>query len=219
MYEVVRALSLWLVGVSTSLGGRAALRHRYRKEIDPAPTYKDRRWPEPLFSPSAHAGEAMELFLFCVLSLITHVLGQQSLMQVLSSNLDLVTLYHYVNASASLTNLFSSLNGVTLLAPSNAAFSNLLESRSGEALSDAELQELLQYHILDGNFTTKSWSSKPQFVPTFLKDPKYTNVTGGQVVELITDGHGNPQILSWNKTVSTILTPVTSCIPKILWPL
>jgi transforming growth factor-beta-induced protein len=160
----------------------------------------------------------MELFLFCVLSWITHVLGQQSLMQVLSSNLDLVTLYHYVNASASLTNLFSSLNGVTLLAPSNAAFSNLLESRSGEALSDAELQELLQYHILDGNFTTKSWSSKPQFVPTFLKDPKYTNVTGGQVVELITDGHGNPQILSWNKTVSTILTPVTSCIPKILWP-
>ena len=156
----------------------------------------------------------MELLLCCILSLVTHVSGQQSLMKVLSSNLDLTTLYHYVNASASLTDLFLSLNNVTLLAPSNAAFTGLLESRSGKALSNAELEELLRYHILDENFTTKSWSSTPQFVPTFLKDPKYTNVTGGQVVELVSDSQGNPQILSWNKTVSTIITQVRSCAPK-----
>lgn len=158
----------------------------------------------------------MELFLFCVFTLIVHVSGQQSLMKVLSSNLDLSTLYQHVNASANLTSFFSSLNRVTLLAPSNAAFSNLLASRSGEAPSDAELLELLQYHVLDGNFTTKSWSSTPQFVPTFLKDRKYTNVTGGQVVELVSDGQGNPQIFSWNKTVSTIITPVRYRAPQFL---
>jgi hypothetical protein len=159
--------------------------------------------------------EAMELFLFCVLSLMAQVSGE-SLMQMLSTNLELTTLYQYVNASSNLTSLFSSLDGVTFLAPSNAAFGSLLGSRNGTALSADELEELLQYHILDGNFTTKSFSTEPQFVPTFLKDPQYTNVTSGQVVELVSDGQGNPQIISWNKTLSTIITPVRIYTPRTL---
>lgn len=158
--------------------------------------------------------EAMELFLFCVLLLTAQVSGE-SLMQMLSTNLELTTLYQYVNASSNLTSLFSSLDGVTFLAPSNAAFGSLLGSRNGTALSADELEELLQYHILDGNFTTKSFSTEPQFVPTFLKDPQYTNVTSGQVVELVSDGQGNPQIISWNKTVSTIITPVRIMLPEL----
>lgn len=157
-------------------------------------------------------GEAMELFLFCVLSLILQVSGE-SLIQALKSNLELTTLFHYVNASSSLTTLYSSIGDFTLLAPSNDAFNKLNTIRNGLELSPDELEGLLRYHILVGNHTTKSWSSRSQFVPTYLTDAKYTNVTGGQVVELVFDGQGNPQIISFNKTVSSITAPVRARVP------
>jgi uncharacterized surface protein with fasciclin (FAS1) repeats len=153
----------------------------------------------------------MKFFLFCLVSVIANVSGQ-TLLDVLSSNLELTTLHHYVNGSSSLTSLLSSLSGFTLLAPSNTAFSNLLASRNETAISDTEMVELVQYHILNGHFPANSWSSEPQFVATYLTNPAYTNVTGGQVVELVSDSQGNPLILSWNKTVSTITTQVRTLI-------
>jgi uncharacterized surface protein with fasciclin (FAS1) repeats len=149
----------------------------------------------------------MELFYLCFLLLVARA-SAQSLMQVLGTNLELTELYHYVNASSTLTNMLSSLDNFTFLAPSNSAISNYLESQNLTTIGDEEMEELIQYHILNGEFPARSWSAVPQFVHSELKTPMYTNVTAGQAVELVSDSQGNPQILSWNKTVSTIVTQV-----------
>lgn len=149
----------------------------------------------------------MMLFLLCLLAVVAHVAGQSALQQ-LEHEPELSKLFDFVNASSTLTSLLESANDFTFLAPSDAAFDRLIESRNGAELSDDDVDVLLQYHLLNGMFPTDAWSDKPQFLTTSLKDPEFTNVTGGQVVEVRSDGQGSTNIFSWNKTVSAITTPV-----------
>lgn len=151
-------------------------------------------------------GEAMELFLFCVLSLIAHVSGQ-SLMHVLSTNSALSTLYKVVNGSSHLTSTFSSLKNFTLLAPSDNAFT-AFQLQSGGLPSGNDLTAFLQYHVLDGIWHASSWSNVPLFLHTSLDNPAYSNVTGGQNVELVLDPQQNPRMISGNKTSSSVTSTV-----------
>lgn len=155
----------------------------------------------------------MQLFLFYALWLILQVSGQ-SLMQILKTKSELTTLLRYVNSSSSMTSLLSSLDNFSLLAPSNAAFRTFDASRNGSPLNANELEEFLRYHILVGNHTINSWSSRPQFVPTYLTGTKNANVSGGEVVELALNGQRNAQIISFNKSISTIVTPVCTSAPN-----
>ena len=153
----------------------------------------------------------MELVFLAFLFLcVSHALGQ-SLLQVVGTNLELSTLHYHVNRSSALTTLLSSATNFTFLAPSNAAFNDYFatQGQNFTNLSDDEVQAILSYHMLQGIYQAASWSpTMAQFPMSYLKNTTYTNVTAGQVVELTMDGEGGRDILSWNKSASSIVTPV-----------
>ncbi|KAH8778228.1 FAS1 domain-containing protein [Hyaloscypha sp. PMI_1271] len=146
----------------------------------------------------------MELLLFCLLLFISRV-RSQALLSVLQNHFELSTFNSYVNGSQKLTNLLSSADNVTLLAPSNAAFKAWLPKQAPN-LAEDQIEALLTYHLVHGVFPSVTFSDQPQFSKTFLNNITYTNVTGGQRAELSTGSSGNPEIVSGNKSVSGILT-------------
>lgn len=94
--------------------------------------------------------------------------------------------------SAELAGALASAHNVTLLAPSNEAFNALQNNPAGAAaLNDTSLiQAVLQYHVLNGTYYAANVTETPAFIPTFLTNQSYTNVTGGQVVQaVLTDGN------------------------------
>jgi hypothetical protein len=154
----------------------------------------------------------MELVFFALLLCLPHALGQ-SLLQVLGTNLELSTLHYYVNRSVSLTTLLSTATNFTFLAPSNGAFANYFptQGQNFTDLSDEEVLAILSYHMLQGIWQSATWSpTQAQFPTSYLTNTTYTNVTAGQAVELSMDGYGGRDILSWNKSASSIVTPVGS---------
>ena len=154
----------------------------------------------------------MELQLFCFLIFVSHV-QSQAVLSVLDTHVELSSFNRYVNASANLTSLLSTANNFTLLAPSNTAFDAFLSSQSA-SVSDDEIEAILTYHLLHGGFPTLSFSDQPQFVASHLTNTSYANVTGGQRLELVSGSNGSPQIVSGNKSVSSITTTVRSSDDK-----
>jgi len=114
----------------------------------------------------------------------------QDLNATLSSQSDLSTLASLISADPALLNALTSANDITILAPSNEAFSKLLNSSAGEGLTDDSglVAALLQYHVLNGTFASQDITNTSAFVPTLLTNESYTNVTGGQVVEGVVVG-------------------------------
>jgi len=50
------------------------------------------------------------------------------------------------------------------------------------------LTALLTYHVLNGTYLAGDITSTPAFVPSFLQNTSFTNVTGGQRVEAVRNG-------------------------------
>ena len=128
------------------------------------------------------------IFLTVAIGLIATTLAQDripSLTQLLSSQQNLsdfstlLTSYGDVYA-----NLFSQQN-ITIFAPSNEALTKLPYQVLGPAFatnnSDAILQ-FLQYHVLPNVYPSDFFNGTFKFLPTFLRDQRYENVTGGQVI-------------------------------------
>jgi len=87
-----------------------------------------------------------------------------------------------------LVSQLSQLSNITLLAPSNEAFAKLLNSSAGEAFQANNtklITALFSYHILNGTYYASNVTNQSAFIPTALRNPQYTNVTGGQVVEAV----------------------------------
>lgn len=154
----------------------------------------------------------MELEFFFLLIFASDILGQ-AVLSVLQTHLELSTFNFYVNASTNLTNLLSSANNFTLLAPSNTAFEEWFSSQGNPSLSDDVIEATLLYHVLHGGFPSTSFADEPQFVASHLTNSTYSNVTGGQRVELVTGSGGQAEFISDNKTVTTILSPVSTTRP------
>ncbi|KAK9780474.1 putative FAS1 domain-containing protein [Seiridium cardinale] len=87
--------------------------------------------------------------------------------------------------SSGLGQQLSSLSNVTILAPNNDAFSALLnQSGAAATLADnAALMSLLNYHVLNGTQYADSIGNTSVFIPTYLTNGTYANITGGQRVE------------------------------------
>jgi uncharacterized surface protein with fasciclin (FAS1) repeats len=93
---------------------------------------------------------------------------------------------------ASLISTHSALLGnitagnVTVLASTNEAFGAYFSSQAetdNEILWD-DVDALLSYHIVHGVHSRGFVDQEPEFLHTLLTDPRYNNVTGGQVVEI-----------------------------------
>jgi len=150
----------------------------------------------------------MELVFFFLFIFSSDVLGQ-AILSVLQTYPQLSEFNSYVNASTNITNLLSSANNFTLLAPSNNAFEDWFSSQTSTPSQDV-VEATLLYHLLHGGFPTTSFSNETQFVPSYLTNATYSNVTGGQRVELATGSGGQPELLSNNMTVTTIDTHVST---------
>ncbi|KAG8630613.1 hypothetical protein KVT40_002232 [Elsinoe batatas] len=110
----------------------------------------------------------------------------KSLESALSSNPKLSILNGLLK-QFDLLDTFNSAKGVTLLAPTNAAYEAL--AKWGFNVSEVPAPvavALLSYHLLDGEYPTSSIPSTglPEIAHTYLKPPVLTNVTRGAAVKL-----------------------------------
>jgi uncharacterized surface protein with fasciclin (FAS1) repeats len=97
----------------------------------------------------------------------------------------------------------------TFLAPNNEAFADILTGPGVATLAANDpslIEALFQYHVLKGTYHSTDFSGGPKFIPTALTNAKYTNVTGGQVVEVIQSG-GTTLFYSGFLSNSTITVP------------
>ncbi|UNI13807.1 hypothetical protein JDV02_000513 [Purpureocillium takamizusanense] len=112
--------------------------------------------------------------------------GGKDLGSVLAGNKNLTKYYDLIKKYPDILLQLPSYQGVTIVAPSNKAFDNIpytsLNSQ-WDPEDKAKTVPLLQYHILQGNVSTKDLETGPTVVKkTLLTDSKYTNVTSGQNV-------------------------------------
>ena len=131
----------------------------------------------------------------------------------LTSNPDLSNLTNFVGLFPQLATALGSAKNVTILAPSNAAFTKFMNSSAGSAIAandTAAIQALLTYHVLNGTYPASAVTSNASFIPTMLNNVKYSNVTGGQRVEAIKVGQ-NVTFFSGLLQNSTVTKAVRSC--------
>lgn len=124
---------------------------------------------------------------FSLLSLaaLASAAAAQTAVDALKAEPDLSTLFSVLSKYPDLVKNLESLKDVTLLAPTNDAFTEWASTPTGKVISsvDDAVQALLVYHALDAEVPASAFTTTPAFVPTLLDNPAYTNVTGGQVVE------------------------------------
>ena len=106
--------------------------------------------------------------------------------------------------------LSNSSSGITILAPSNAAFTKFLAVPANKAAAGQSdvVAAVLQYHVLNGTFPASKFTKEAQFVPTLLTNTSYTQVTGGQVVQVALDG-SNAVVTTGLKETSTTTQTVS----------
>lgn len=131
------------------------------------------------------------LFKPLVLAALASAVAAQDMMNLtaaLGSSEELSNLTSFVSAMPQLLEQLSSATNITILAPSNDAFTALAESPMGAGLlaNDSGLiTAILSYHVLNGTYPADAVTEEPTFIPTMLMNPMYSNVTGGQRVEAI----------------------------------
>jgi len=133
----------------------------------------------------------------------------QSLTDVLASQNDtLSTLISLLQGQPDLVSALAGLKDITILAPSNDAFTTLLSDPAVAAAVQSDpalVPALLSYHVINGTFYASDLtaSSDPVFVPTLLTSEDYSTVSGGQRVEVLGSDEG-VAIFSGDKAESKV---------------
>ncbi|CZR52632.1 related to TGF beta induced protein ig-h3 precursor [Phialocephala subalpina] len=124
-----------------------------------------------------------------------------------ANNKTLSTLNSLLASQPALSAALASASPITILAPSNDAFSKLLSTSAGMAVSKdpSMVAALLEYHVLNGTFNSSAFTTTAQFVPSLLTNQTFTNVTGGQVVMGMLSGK-TVKLMSGLKETSTVTT-------------
>jgi transforming growth factor-beta-induced protein len=91
-----------------------------------------------------------------------------------------------------------------VLAPNDGAFAAYQKLNQGFGNDLVAVKALLEYHLVNGTFPSAAFDPVPQFVPTCLSNPNYTNVTGGQRVEFGVDNN-KPVIISGIKAQTSLV--------------
>ncbi|PQE27451.1 hypothetical protein CJF31_00009051 [Rutstroemia sp. NJR-2017a BVV2] len=115
-----------------------------------------------------------------VLGALASLCSAQNLTSVLAANNStLSTLTSLVAARPALLATLGSAKNITILAPTNDAFSKL----NTTGLSDADITAVLTYHVLSGTYPSSAFTNNSQFLPSLLVSSPYTSLSGGQVVD------------------------------------
>lgn len=116
---------------------------------------------------------------------LASTVSAQALTDVISQTPELSTLGALLTAYPAVAQTLASASNITVLAPSNTAFSAFLTSAVNASIAaDAGLvPAVLSYHVLSGTIRSTEIPTTPAFPKTLLTNATYTNVTGGQVVK------------------------------------
>lgn len=128
-----------------------------------------------------------------------------------SQNATLSTLNSILAGQPGLVNALSSAQNITILAPSNEAFSSFLSGPGADVSSDAgAVAALLTYHVVHGAYYANDILALngTQVFPTLLTNETYANVTGGQRVG-VSGSAGAVHIFSGLGTNSSVTTPAS----------
>lgn len=132
----------------------------------------------------------------------------QTLRDVLTAEAaTLSSLTSFLQSQETIYEVFSNARDVTLLAPSNDALAKLNGSLlANQLLADPQfLTAFLSYHVLNGTFYASNLTAEPtQFIPTLLDLAGYENITGGQKLQVKTDGNGGVSFVTGDGTVSIV---------------
>lgn len=133
----------------------------------------------------------------------------------------LSTLSAWLQSQAVVFQILSNAQGVTLLAPSNNALTQLYSTSlaSELALDPNFLTAFLAYHVLSGvHFVSDLSKSQGASVPTFLNMAAYSNVSGGQVVHSKSQ-NGAVNLITGNNMQSNLQPYVFPPITPSLQPI
>lgn len=109
----------------------------------------------------------------------------QSITDLIGQTPSLSTLGALVAANPPILNALSNASNITILAPTNDAFSSFLTSAVNESIAadPGLVAAVLSYHVLNGAVPSTAFTETPVFPKTLLTNQTFTNVTGGQVVK------------------------------------
>lgn len=106
--------------------------------------------------------------------------------------------------------LINSTKELTILAPDNDAFAAFLKGPGAALAARNEtglIEGIIEYHVLAGLYPSSKFSDTPAFLSSVLGLPIFTNVTGGQVVEVVKNG-SDVEAISGLKAESTVVKAV-----------
>lgn len=146
-----------------------------------------------------------------IVALLPCIAATSQLLDVLASTSELSTVLEYINYF-NLTSYFIAAENFTFLAPSNDAIVAYGNAKGTTISAERGIMALLQYSLLQGIYPSLSFTNESQFVPSYLLNSTYANVTGGQRVELSLNSNGLPQVISGNKTVSVSQSTVCTSL-------
>lgn len=102
-----------------------------------------------------------------------------------------------------------------VLATSDAGVDAYLKSGESVGNYSAELQTILQYHILPGRLTRAQLKQTQQFLPTLAKDSSLVNVTGGQKLQVYSSGQQIKFQSGLKRNASLISTVCCLSLPSV----
>jgi len=153
-------------------------------------------------------------FVFVFASLATIAAAQQQLQdltQFLKNQTNLTEFSTLVQNYGDIYATLSFSKDITIFAPSDAAFQKIPYSSLGGAFETNNsdiVREVLQYHVINGTHPSGSFNGSFQFLPTWLNNQTYANVTGGQTVGVVEQAGNNIVLVSGLGSRSSLVTPV-----------
>lgn len=131
------------------------------------------------------------------------------ILDTIANNPSLTTLQSYVTQLSALSAQLGQADNYTFFAPTDTAFQKWLASANPAPTLD-DIEATLLYCLVHGIYPVATFTSSPQFVPSFQVNTTFTNVTTGQVLDIALRNNSTPQITSGLRTNSSITSNVIS---------
>ncbi|KAK3052936.1 hypothetical protein LTR09_006000 [Extremus antarcticus] len=141
----------------------------------------------------------------------------QDLATALAGQESLSTLVKLLGQVSNTTDFLASQKGVTLFAPNDDAFAEIVQSGGIFSIDQASadpglIEQILRYHLFHGVVMADDITTVPQFIPSYLNysgivldgEVSGSNVTGGQVVSVNLDEGSNAIVTAGIKVTSQV---------------
>ncbi|KIX03418.1 uncharacterized protein Z518_06970 [Rhinocladiella mackenziei CBS 650.93] len=136
--------------------------------------------------------------------LIVHCLAaDQDILTILSQQTDIATFTGILEKFPDLVDILNQ-GTFSLLVPNDQAIALYNADNPQLEQDEDNLRAIVLYHITNGTHPSATFGLQPLFVPTLLTNSSYTNVTGGQVVEIASQDN-KPTVVSGVKAVSHVV--------------